>query len=659
MSVKVKRGDFNRSSGGNRSSINRSSVRRMSQKMIRRPDMTEDVENTSQLKRTLTTFHLTMLGVGSTLGAGIYIIAGMVAFNDAGPATIVSFLLAAIASLLAGFFYAEFGARVPKSGSAYTYIYTSIGELCGFILGWTMIMQYVIGSASVAKSMSQYFDAAILGGAMGSLGRTHMSLNIPLLAPYPDFIAFTVITLLTLLLWYGVQESTRINNVLTIVNICVISFIILFGVYGFTEIGLDNWQLPSASSVNSTTLRGDGGFAPFGLSGIISGASICFYAFIGFDVIATTGEEAKNPHRAIPISTILCIAICTLAYGGVSAAVTILLPYDKIDKNAPIPQIFTSLYWDMPWAGKLISIGAISALTTSLMGSLFPMPRIIYSMATDGLLYDVFSRVGSRKTPTAATWVSGMLAAVLAAIIDLESLVDMMSIGTLLSYSMVALSVLVLRYRGKAPCPAYAKSGHVKDDQLSGVSVGEVARRALCCQPMGTQCSKSSERLASWLIAILTLECFVSAGVCAKTNFVDPEIVESATWRMVTLVVLAASAASTLLCLLILARIPQQKAKLRFMVWGVPFLPVLTCWLNLIFMFQLPLKIWVYFLVWLVLGCVIYFTYGVSHSLLEKSEEEEDEVPKANSSSDKQPLATTFQVETQLNGAANIDQSHS
>ncbi|XP_063713525.1 high affinity cationic amino acid transporter 1-like [Symsagittifera roscoffensis] len=595
----------------NRTSMNRASIRKVSMKMVRRPEMELDVEISSQLNRTLTTFQLTMLGVGSTLGAGIYVIAGMVAHKDAGPATVLSFLFAAVASLLAGFFYAEFGSRVPKSGSAYTYIYTSIGEISGFILGWTMIMQYVIGSASTAKALSQYFDRAILGGVVGKVLSEAMPLNNRFLAPYPDFISCGMILLLTLLLWWGVKESTMVTNVLTIMNICVITFITSFGLYAIGVIGFQNWKLsPSEVAV------GSGGFMPFGFSGVVAGASICFYAFIGFDVIATAGEEVKNPTRAIPIATILCIAICTIAYAGVSVACTITLPYDQLDPDVPIPQIFRE--WGLPWLEKVVSGGAICALTTSLFGSLFPMPRIIYSMATDGILFKFFATVSAtHKTPTYATFTSGLLAAVLSLIVNLEDLVDMMSIGTLLSYTMVAMSVLILRYRRDAPCPAYAVSSHIKVDKVGDKTRREILKMALGGDAMGTEPSKESEALAVSLTFFLTSGAFICAATCVVTHFLDTDKISESSF-VTGIVLLSVTSVVEVILLCILARLPQKRLNLRFKVWGVPILPVMTAWLNLVFMLELPLKIWVYFLIWLFLGFVIYFSYGIRHSRLEK-----------------------------------------
>ncbi|XP_075239819.1 high affinity cationic amino acid transporter 1-like isoform X2 [Convolutriloba macropyga] len=598
------------------------SIRKMSMKMVRRPEIEADVEIGSQLNRTLGTFHLTMLGVGSTLGAGIYVIAGMVAHRDAGPATILSFLFAALASLLAGFFYAEFGSRVPKSGSAYTYIYTSIGELSGFVLGWTMIMQYVIGSASTAKAMSQYFDKAILGGSLETFLRETMPINNRLLAPYPDLLSFTVILILTVLLWWGVKESTLVTNVLTILNICVITFIASFGLYAIGVIGFENWTL-SPSEVT----KGEGGFMPFGFSGVVAGASICFYAFIGFDVIATAGEEVKNPTRAIPIATILCIAICTVAYAGVSIACTITLPYDTLDPEVPIPQIFRE--WGLPYLEKVVSGGAICALTTSLFGSLFPMPRIIYSMANDGILFKSFASVSlTRKTPTYATWISGSLAAVLAVIVNLEDLVDMMSIGTLLSYTMVAMSVLILRYRRDAPCPAYAVSNHVRVDKMQDKTRWDIMRMAATsCKSTGTEPSKESETLAVILTFLLTLGAFIGAAICVSTHFLDQSKISSSTY-IASIVFLSLTSIAEIVMLWLLARLPQKRLNLRFKVWGIPALPVFTAWLNLVFMLELPLKIWIYFLIWLFLGFLIYFSYGMHNSRLEKvalSEDDESE----------------------------------
>jgi len=314
----------------------------------------------------------------------------------------------------------------------------------------------------------------------------------------------------------------------------------------------------------------------------------------------------------------------------VSVACTITLPYDKLDPDVPIPQIFRT--WNLPWLEKVVSGGAICALTTSLFGSLFPMPRIIYSMANDGIIFKFFASVSSkRKTPGYATWASGMLAAVLAVIVNLEDLVDMMSIGTLLSYTMVAMSVLILRYRRDAPCPAYAVSDHEKVDKLQGKTKWEVLKMsASSCENMGTEPSKESESLAVSFTILLTFGAFVCAAVCVSSHFLDQTIISRSIY-LASIIILVFTSIAEVVMLYCLARLPQKKLNLRFEVWGIPVLPIFTAWLNLVFMLELPLKIWIYFIIWLFLGFLIYFSYGMHHSRLETTRAQSDDSGSYNS----------------------------
>lgn len=239
---------------------------------------------TTQLNRCLSIFDLTALGVGSTLGAGIYVLAGDVARHDAGPGIIISFSIAAIASILSGICYGEFGARVPKAGSAYVYSYVTIGELCAFVIGWNLILEYVIGTSSVARAWSSYFDSLFDGRIKNFTISTIGEIHAPGIAQYPDLLAVLVVVILTIVLVVGIKKTSWFNSLFTGINIFVILFVVCVGAcYAEPQ----NWS---------------GDFMPFGVSGVMAGAATCFYAFVGFDVIATTGEEARNPSRAIPIS---------------------------------------------------------------------------------------------------------------------------------------------------------------------------------------------------------------------------------------------------------------------------------------------------------------------------------------------------------------------
>lgn len=239
----------------------------------------------------------------------------------------------------------------------------------------------------------------------------------------------------------GVKESTRFNSIFTCLNLFVVVYVIGCGAF---KIDWHNWNLdPETDHLPASA--GSGGFMPFGFSGMMAGAATCFYGFIGFDIIATTGEEVKNPQKAIPISIVVSLLFIFLAYFGVSSISTLMWPYWDQGNDAPLPYIFGMVGW--PVAKWIISIGALAGLSTSLLGAMFPLPRVLYAMASDGVIFRSLANVHPRfKTPLFATIISGVFAGAMAALFDLTELADMMSIGTLLAYSLVAVSVLILRY---------------------------------------------------------------------------------------------------------------------------------------------------------------------------------------------------------------------
>ncbi|KAH9618687.1 hypothetical protein KSS87_000806 [Heliosperma pusillum] len=383
-----------------------------------------------QLAKALTVPHLIAIGVGSTIGAGVYILVGTVAREHSGPALAISFLIAGIAAGLSALCYAELASRCPSAGSAYHYSYICLGESLAWLIGWGLILEYTVGGSAVARGISP--NLALLFGGKNGLPSFLARQYIPAIDVTVDPCAAVLVFVVTGLLCIGIKESTFAQGIVTIGNVCAMIFVIIAGGY----IGLKNgWPGYKLSA----------GYFPFGVDGMLAGSATVFFAYIGFDSVAATAEEVKNPQRDLPLGIAAALSVCCALYMLVSMVVVGLVPYYTMDPDTPISSAFAS--YGMHWAVYIITVGAVTALCSTLMGSLLPQPRILMAMARDGLLPSFFSDVSKKtKVPVKSTVATGIVAAVLAFFMDVSQLAGMVSVGTLLAFTMVGISLLVIRY---------------------------------------------------------------------------------------------------------------------------------------------------------------------------------------------------------------------
>jgi basic amino acid/polyamine antiporter, APA family len=383
---------------------------------------------------------LVLLGIGAIVGTGIFVITGTAAAEHAGPAIVLSFILSAIGCLCAGLSYAELASMIPLSGSAYTYAYSTIGELMAWLIGWDLILEYLVGSATVAVGWSGYvisflsdigihFPAALCNAPIGYKGGswllTGAILNVP---------AVFIVLAVTAILILGIRESSGTNAVIVAIKLAVI---VLFIVFCFPHVQPHNWVpfIPPSTGVGQ-----------FGWTGIMAGAGVIFYAYIGFDAVTTAAQETKRPERDLPVGILGSLIICTILYVLVSLVLTGVVNYKQLDVSAPVAYAIQQIGPSVAWLRPLVELGAIAGITSVILVLLLGQPRIFYRMAVDGLLPDVFSRVHPRfRTPHVTTGLTGIISATLAGLFPIGVLSELVSIGTLLAFVIVCISVIVLR----------------------------------------------------------------------------------------------------------------------------------------------------------------------------------------------------------------------
>jgi APA family basic amino acid/polyamine antiporter len=397
----------------------------------------------NELNRTLDARALVLLGIGAIIGTGIFVLTGTAAANHAGPALVVSFLIAGCGCALAGLCYAEFASMIPVSGSAYSYSYATLGEFVAWFIGWNLILEYLFAAGTVAVGWSGYVVSLLeqfhihlppaLTNAPFTKGAGHFEIvhtgaliNLP---------AVLIVAAISTLCYVGIHQSARFNAIVVAIKVTVI---LLFVGFGISAIDGANWHpfIPPNT----------GQFGHFGWSGVFQAAGIIFFAYIGFDAVSTAAQEAKNPQRDMPIGILGSLVICTVLYVVVSAVLTGMVPYGDLNTPAPVA-LALDRHPELSWLSVLIKVGAIAGITSVILVMVLGQPRIFYAMSRDGLLPPFFRRVHPKfKTPYVGTIITGTCAALIGGLFPVTILGELVSIGTLLAFSTVCLGVLVLRY---------------------------------------------------------------------------------------------------------------------------------------------------------------------------------------------------------------------
>lgn len=486
--------------------------------------MVADMEGSHRLKRTLGPVSLTALGVGAIIGTGIFVLVGEAAANKAGPAIMLSFVVAGLACVFAALCYAEFASMAPVAGSAYNYAYATLGELMAWVIGWDLILEYAVASSTVAHGWSKYaqdllkqfhIDLFVEGGALHRFSDAPFDFNGKAQAVektlatgehvlvesgaffstgyFFDLPAILITLIVTAILVRGVSESAMTNAIMVAIKISVVLFIIIAG-----------WQfVDPANWTDNFAPYGYGGITLFGQplfggtdKGMMAGAAGIIFAYLGFDAVSTQAEEAKNPRRDLPIGIIGSLIICTVLYIAVSAVLTGMVPYNKIDVNAPLAVAFQQVGFRS--ARFIVAVGALAGITSVLLVMMMGQPRIFLAMARDGLMpINFFGAVHPKwQTPYKSTILTGLVVATAASLLPLSILADLTNIGTLFAFALVCASVLILRY---------VDPDHPRPFRVPFSPVFPALGIILCVALMLSLPSENWMRLVAWLVVGLVI----------------------------------------------------------------------------------------------------------------------------------------------------------
>eukprot|EP00026_Physarum_polycephalum_P006320 Phypoly_transcript_06362.p1 GENE.Phypoly_transcript_06362~~Phypoly_transcript_06362.p1 ORF type:complete len:570 (+),score=72.50 Phypoly_transcript_06362:83-1792(+) len=519
--------------------------------LMRRAVVEPDAKDGPGLKKCLTAIDLIAYGVGSTVGAGIFVTVGEVASGHAGPAVLISFLSAAFACLISAFCYAEFAARIPISGSAYSFSYVALGEFVGWFIGWNLTLEYSISAGAVARGWGSYMG--FLFQLFNITLPTWLTDESPFGPPLDNWISFSplsivIVIICTIILIMGVKDSAKFNLVVTIMNVTTITFVIVLGAF---HVKIDNWS----------------NFFPFGVQGAFAGAGIVFFSYIGFDSVTTLAGEVARPGRDLPLGIVGTLSIATVLYVGISLVLTGMVNYKEINAVSPLSSAFDQI--GLRWAAIVVSFGGVTALVAGVLCSLLGQPRIYYQMALDGLLPPKFAQVNNRQVPVFGTLITAATAGLLAVSFDLAALTAMISIGTLLAFTVVCAGIIVTR-----------------------------------CRHPDKDIRDTSWRRYSSVSVMLLVYFLASAGFSAGIKY------KLEWWGLIIL-------GSPLVILTIYFMVlPQPNIPTTFRCPLVPLLPLLGMLVNTFLIVQLNIDSIYRVIGWTAIGMLIYFGYGIRHSKL-------------------------------------------
>ncbi|XP_053055595.1 cationic amino acid transporter 3-like [Acinonyx jubatus] len=573
-------------------------LRGFGQKLVRRRKLKAQVAENDPRRR-LSTLDLVTLGVGRTLGVGVYVLACEVVRNQAGPSFVICVLIAGLSSMLAALCYAEITAWVPHSGSAFLYSHVTIGELWAFITGWNLILSLVGNTVIYFHVLYLAFEYQRV--TLQEIILLHVSHYVR-----EDHISFIFMFLPWFLMYFWYDSTSSLAKVLMLVKILVLSFVIIVG---FIKGDLHNWKLTeddyAMAGLNDTSSLGplgSGGFVPFGFEGILRGAATCFYAFIGFEKIVSSVEKAQNSQHSIPRSIVISLFILFVLYFGVSLALTLMVPYYKLQTGSTLPEAFLFIGWAPAY--YVVVFGFFFSLFGNTFQFIGAIKKLLHDMAVNGLLFPVLTKILSWSYFYRITYLILMIIATITTFFfGLIDVVDLMFIGSMISYSMVAICVLIIRYQPEMQ----NNENEAEVQEENGPAAERLTLQGLLSPGNSTPTPLSGRVVrvcSSLLVLLLTFLCLVLAQWPVLLSG-DP------VWISVVVVLLVLITGITG----VIWRQPQSSSPFHFKVPAVPLLPVLSIFMNIFLMMQVSAATWARFGVWMLIGFALYFSSVIQYSL--------------------------------------------